>query len=78
MTNFKTKTLAISIVILLAISMSASIILMPTASAHTPPWTISTQAYVSTVPANLGVGQNVFIVMWTYMKMPSFSYKQYY
>jgi outer membrane protein assembly factor BamB len=71
MENFKTKTLAISIVILLAISMSASIILMPTASAHTPPWTISTQAYVSTVPSTLGLGQNVFIVMWAYMKMPS-------
>ncbi len=71
MKNFKNKTMAIVITLILAISMSATVVLTPTASAHSPPWTIATQAYVSTVPSNLGLGQSVFIVMWAYMKMPA-------
>lgn len=69
MQKLKSKIMAIMIALILTISMT-SIMLQHTVSAHTPPWTISTDAYVSTVPSNIGLGQYVFIVMWSYMKMP--------
>ncbi len=73
MQNVKNRIAAISIAIFMMISIgaSASTTLMQTASAHSPPWTIKTQAYVNTVPSTVGLGQSVFIVMWAYMKMPT-------
>ncbi len=67
----KNKTAAIMIALVLTISMSASAVFLPTTSAHTPTWTITTYPYLSTVPNNVGVGQSVFIVMWSYMKLPN-------
>ncbi len=66
----KNKNIAILIALFLIISMSATTVLLPTTTAHSPPWTIQTYAYVSAVPDRVGVGQNVFIVMWAYLKMP--------
>jgi hypothetical protein len=63
--------MAIFITLLLAISMSSSIMLLPTANAHSPPWQITTYAYVNAVPDRIGINQPVFIVMWTYLKMPA-------
>ena len=57
MQKIKNKTVAISIVILLTISMAASMILIPTANAHSPPWQIPTYAYVTAGPTPIGVGQ---------------------
>ncbi len=64
MKNFKSKTLAISIAILLTISMSASIMLIPSASAHSPPWQIPTYAYIVAEPNPIGVGQTIQVYMW--------------
>ena len=65
MKNLKNKSVAISIAILLTISMTASIMLiMPTASAHSPPWNIPTYAYIVAAPDPVGVGQPVQIYMW--------------
>ncbi len=65
----KNRTLAITIAILLTISMGTSITLIPNASAHGPgqggtPWNIPTYAYIVAAPNPIGVGQTVHIYMW--------------
>ena len=57
----KSKTAAISIAIFLIISMGASMLLIPSANAHTPPWQIKTYALVEALPATTGVGQMVVV-----------------
>jgi hypothetical protein len=60
----KSKTMAILIAALLTFSMTASMMLTPTASAHTPPLQIPTYAYVVAVPNPVGVGQQAHVLMW--------------
>jgi len=60
----KNKTMAILIISILMISMSASMILTPTANAHSPAWTIVSYAYLVASPNPVGVGQATAIVMW--------------
>jgi hypothetical protein len=60
----KYKTLAISIALILVISMATSIILVPNTDAHTPGWSIPTHAYIVAVPDPIGVGQTVHVYMW--------------
>ena len=54
----KNKTAAIAIAIFLMLSMSASMMLIPNASAHTPAWKIPTYAYIIAAPNPIGVGQH--------------------
>ena len=61
MNKLKNKTLSILIALLLTISMSASILLIPTTSAHTPPYRITTYAKVIALPDPIGVGQSGLI-----------------
>ena len=58
----RNKTLAITIAILLIASMSASMLFIPSASAHTPPWSIPTYAYINVSPNPVGVGQPVQVI----------------
>ena len=44
--------------------MSASTMLAPNTSAHTPLWQIPTYAYISAAPDPVGVGQTVSVFMW--------------
>ena len=44
--------------------MSASMLLIPSAGAHTPPWSIPTYAYINVSPNPVGVGQSVQVIMW--------------
>ncbi len=60
----RNKTAAITIAIFLMASMSASMILVPSAGAHTPPWQIPTFAYINASPNPVGVGQGVEVIMW--------------
>jgi outer membrane protein assembly factor BamB len=60
----KNKTIAIAIAIFLTLSMVASTMLLPTANAHTPKWTIQSYAYITVGPNPVGVGQRVLILMW--------------
>jgi hypothetical protein len=62
--QLRTKTSVIAIAIFLVISMGASIILLPTSSAHTPVWQIPTFAYIQAVPNPIGVGQTATVYMW--------------
>ena len=57
----KNKTTAIAIAIFLTLSMGASMILLPTANAHTPAWQIPTFAYVVALPGTVGVGQSATV-----------------
>jgi len=70
MQKLKNKTLAIMIAAFLTISMAASILLIPNANAHTPPWTLQTWAYIAVAPNPVGVGQPVFVNMWVDKPMP--------
>jgi len=62
----KNKTIAITIAIFLMLSMSASMILIPSASAHTPAWNIPTFAYVAAAPNPYGIGSSepLLIIFW--------------
>jgi outer membrane protein assembly factor BamB len=63
--NFsKNRNAAIAIIILLAISMTTSVSLMPNVSAHTPPLDITTNAYIASLPNPIGVGQTTLVYMW--------------
>ena len=64
MEKTRNRIVTIVIAIFLTISMSASIMLVPNASAHTPAWQIPTYAYVQAVPNPVGVGQSALIYMW--------------
>lgn len=59
------------ITLILTVTMSLSIVLLPTANAHTPPWTIISYAYVVAAPNPVGVGQPVSIVCWVDTPLPS-------
>ena len=63
MQKTKSKTMAILIALILTTSMGASIMLSPTASAHTPAWQIPTWAYLSTSSNPVGVGQQLILAM---------------
>jgi len=56
MQKLKSKTTAIAIAIFLMFSMSASMILIPTTSAHSPPYYIISYAYITAAPNPDGVG----------------------
>jgi hypothetical protein len=70
----KNKLAAISIAIVLIISIGASVAFIPTTSAHGPgltaaqggnvPWNIPTYAYIVVQPNPIGVGQPITVYMW--------------
>ncbi len=69
MQNLKNKTIAISIAILLTISMASSMTLLSNVSAHNTAtdkstWNIPTYAYIVAAPDPIGVGQPVHVYMW--------------
>ena len=52
------------IAVLLMLSMAASMMLVPTVSAHTPAWQIPTFAQINVAPNPVGVGQETVVVFW--------------
>ena len=58
------KILALALVIIFAISMTASIATVPGVNAHTPAWNIPTYAYIYAFPNPIGVGQTIQVYMW--------------
>jgi outer membrane protein assembly factor BamB len=69
----KNKTLAILIALFLTFSMTASIILQPTVSAHSPPWTIKSFPYLTVAPSPIGVGQLAAVYIWVDQPLPGAS-----
>ena len=66
----KNKTMAIIIALILVSSTAVSLVSIPTATAHTPTWNITTTAYLSAEPNPIGVGQQMEIVMALNWVMP--------
>ncbi len=58
-----TKNLALIIALTLLLTCSAFFVILPV-NAHDPPWEIPTTAYMNLTPDPVGVGQEVFVVMW--------------
>ena len=63
MQKLKNKIAAITIALFFILSMTASLILIPNANAHTPAWQIPTYAYINVAPNPVGVNQSVSIDM---------------
>jgi outer membrane protein assembly factor BamB len=55
---------AFAIVLMLILSLSALIAILPTASAHTPQWSITTYCFVSARSFTIGVGQPQYVIAW--------------
>jgi hypothetical protein len=64
MKKMKSKTMAIFIAVLLTFLMTASLIIIPNANAHTPAWQIPTYAYIWASPNPDGVGQTISVYLW--------------
>jgi hypothetical protein len=60
----KNRIAVIVIALFFILSMSASMMLIPIANAHTPAWQVPTFAYVTAVPNPVGVGQPALVLMW--------------
>jgi hypothetical protein len=73
MQNLKSKTMAILIALLLTFSMTASMALLPNASASSPPQNIPTYAFINVAPDPAGLGQTVNIGMWLDIPPPTAS-----
>ena len=71
MQMLKNKKITLMIALFLTISMTTSIVLLPTAYAHTPPWKIISYAYLNVAPNTVGVGQTVAVCIWVDTPMPN-------
>ncbi|HUJ84562.1 MAG TPA: hypothetical protein VLV84_03040 [Candidatus Acidoferrales bacterium] len=54
----------LSIALILVLSISAALAIVPSTKARDIQGTIATYAYLQAVPQQVGIGQNVFLVMW--------------
>ena len=70
MQNISRKQYTTAFFLFLLLS-TISIGIMPTTQAHSPPWTITTQAFITVNPNPVGVGQPVNIVVWAGLVLPS-------
>lgn len=61
------------VTVFLALTLGASLTLLPNADAHSPPWTIISYAYISVSPNPVGVGQTVAVLMWVDYPLPGSS-----
>jgi outer membrane protein assembly factor BamB len=66
----KNKTFA-TIALFLILSFAISLVAMPAANAHTPPWIITDHAYIAAQPSPIGVGQTALITFWTAQPLPN-------
>jgi hypothetical protein len=58
------KITTLTMAIFLLISIGTSMILFPTTDAHSPPWQITTFAYIMAFPDPIGIGQTTHVYMW--------------
>ncbi len=60
----RTKITSIAIALFLIFSMTASLMLLPSANAHYPAYQEITYCYIAPSPAVVGVGQSVLLDWW--------------
>jgi outer membrane protein assembly factor BamB len=53
-----------TIALILLLTVSAMMAIMPAVNAHTPAWNVPTTSYVSASPNVIGIGQSTTIVVW--------------
>ena len=58
------KTMASLIALVLVLIITATLVALPSANGHTPPWKIPSWSYVVVTPSPIGVGQEALIVFW--------------
>ena len=64
MQKLKNKIAAIAISIFFILSMTVSMTLIPSATAHAPAWKIPTWAYIQPAPNPIGVGETTHVYIW--------------
>jgi hypothetical protein len=67
----KNKIAAITIALFFILSMTASTMLLPTTSAHTPPLNIPSTCFLSVSPNPVGIGQTLAVDMWNANSPPT-------
>ena len=60
-----------SMALILLLSLSGLLAIIPAANAHTPPQTLTTFAYIAAAANPVGVGQSVFLIMWVSPNPPT-------
>jgi hypothetical protein len=68
--KFKNRKTPFAIALLLLLSLSAALSIVPSASAHTPAWSIPTYAYVTAEPSPIGVNPSIPIVIVFWLDIP--------
>ena len=58
------KIATISFITILMVSLGGSTMLLPATNAHTPPWTITSHAFMTISPDPIGKGQAESVAMW--------------
>ena len=53
-----------TILLILMLSLSSALLLLPAANAHVPSWSIPTTAFINVAPNPIGVGQTATVVIW--------------
>ncbi len=71
MKNLRNISKISAIAFVLLLSFSAIFIAFPLVSAHEPPWTVGTFAFLSVEPNPVGVGQTAYIGMWVDKEVPT-------
>jgi hypothetical protein len=67
----RSKTTATVIALFLMFAMAVTLVALPSANAHTPPWTVPSWTLVAVGPNPVGVGQQIWIDMWTRPNPPT-------
>lgn len=67
------KQTFVAVALVLILSMSTIMVAIPAATAHDPPQSFSTFAYISVAPTTVGVNQQVLVYMWLQVVPPTAS-----
>ena len=62
--NFEKNKCKYLFAAVLVLSLAVTMFALPAATAHTPPWTLTTYSYVSIAPNPVGVGQTAYVNFW--------------
>jgi hypothetical protein len=65
------KTTAAAITVILILTITATLVALPPANAHTPSWSIPTYTYIVVAPDPVGVNQQVEVVFWRDIPPPT-------
>jgi len=73
MATLKCKATAIAFSLLLMLAITTSLVAVPLANAHDPPWSVPTYSFCNAAPDPVGLGQTVAVNFWVNMPPPTAS-----